>query len=376
MCGQAVRTSWRIGEPLGIALAVVGLLVAVAALVYFSQFVIERNALSPATDPSSLRELREVDKLSAEIRQIRSDTGGSLFWLKLLAVLVTVGGAVGGYLIGQSHTTRKRLEFENRKKVDELYQQMVIELSNDKDLLRTAAAVKLGELLRSFPQEWEVTASRRDELIQLTKQVLAASLAIEGNPKVLKTLTIQVVLHRSWAQDAEATRKCHPWNGSSSPALKGNYGDLRGADLSNAKGNDAYWARVDFTYADFYKAALGNTSFREAILVGAQFRETDLAGAVLSGADCEEANFKLADVTGADLTRSNLSRATFEAVDLRGADLGEARLAGTRFLRAKVHGVSLTGAVAEDVEGEVDISPAGDGSTLVPAGSWARSAAG
>ena len=198
--------TWRMNESLAIALSVVGLLAVVLALVYVSQYMIERDALSPVDDPAQLRELREVDKLSAEIRQIRSDTGGSLFWLKLVGVLVTVGGAVGGYLVGQSRSTRRRLEFEDRKKVDELYQQMVVELASPSELLRTAAAVKLGELLRAFPQEWQVSDSRRDELVQLTKQVLAASLAIEKEAKVLKTLTIQVVLHQPWADDEEATR--------------------------------------------------------------------------------------------------------------------------------------------------------------------------
>lgn len=365
----------RISEPWGIALAVVALLVAIASLVYVSQFVIERNALSTATDPASLRELREVDKLSAEIRQIRSDTGGSLFWLKLLAVLVTVGGAVGGYLIGQSRTTRKRLEFEDRRKVDELYQQMVVELSGQSDLLRTAAAVKLGELLRAFPREWQVSGTRHDELVQLTKQVLAASLAIETSEKVLKTLTIQVVLHHPWADDATAERRCHPWTEQAETVSKGAYGDLRSADLSNAKAEDAYWARVDFTYADFYRARLEDASFREAILVGAQFRETKLQAAVLAGADCENANFKLAEAPRADFSRANLSGAVFEAVDLRGARLDEARLAGARLLGSKVHGVTLAGAVVDGVEGEVDVSPGGDGSAVVPAAEWARAAA-
>jgi uncharacterized protein YjbI with pentapeptide repeats len=365
----------RLGEPWGIAIAVVALLVAIAALVYVSQFVIERNSLTRSSDPASLREVREVDKLSAEIRQIRSDTGGSLFWLKLLAVLVTVGGAVGGYLIGQSRTTRKRLEFENRRKVDELYQQMVVELSSDSDLLRTAAAVKLGELLRAFPQEWQVSESRLEELVQLTKQVLAASLAIETQAKVLKTLTIQVVLHRPWAGDAEATRRCYPWTDRTPPAAKEAYGDLRQADLSNARATDAYWARVDFTYADFYKAVLGSTSFREAILVGAQFREADLQAAVLSGADCEGATFKLAVAAGADFSRANLSGAVFDEVDLRGACLDEARLTGAKLRGPKVHGVTLAGAAVDGVEGEVDVSPEGDGSALVSAADWLKAAA-
>ena len=57
--------TWRMNESLAIALSVVGLLAVVLALVYVSQYLIERDALSPADDPAQLRELREVDKLSA-----------------------------------------------------------------------------------------------------------------------------------------------------------------------------------------------------------------------------------------------------------------------------------------------------------------------
>jgi hypothetical protein len=364
-----VTRAWRLNESAAIALSVVGLLAIVLVLVYLSQYVIERDALSPAADPSQLREVREIDKLSAEIRQIRSDTGGSLFWLKLVGVLVTVGGAVGGYLVGQSRSTRRRLEFEDRKKVDDLYQQMVVELSSPSELLRTAAAVKLGELLRAFPQEWQVSDSRRAELVQLTKQVLAASLAIEQEAKVLKTLTIQVVLHRPWTDDPEAARRCHPWDDSAT-APKAEYGDLRAADLSNVKADDAYWARVDFTDADLYRAHLKDASLRNAILVRAQFRETLFEGAVLAGADCEGANFKLADLSGADLSGACLRKTRFERSDLRDVNFTGATLSGTRFYGSKVAGAVLVDALLDGIEGEVDIAPEDDKETLVPASEW------
>ncbi len=82
----------------------VGVLLAfVSFFIYYSQTVVDRNA---SHEPGP-KEQGEVDKLAAEIRQIRSDTSGSLFWLKLVARFVTVGGAVGGYLVGQSQNTRR-----------------------------------------------------------------------------------------------------------------------------------------------------------------------------------------------------------------------------------------------------------------------------
>jgi hypothetical protein len=40
---------------------------------------------------------------------------------------------------------------------------------------------------QEFPHEWNVSDKRKNQLIQLTKQVLAAARSIEDEPKVLKT---------------------------------------------------------------------------------------------------------------------------------------------------------------------------------------------
>lgn len=110
-----------------IAGLVVAALVAVVAITYLSQALVEREALTrpSSSEPSAVKgekEQREIDKLAAEIRQIRSDTAGSLFWLKMIALFVTVGGAVSGYLIGQSRNTHRRIDFEKRNNVDAVYQ--------------------------------------------------------------------------------------------------------------------------------------------------------------------------------------------------------------------------------------------------------------
>jgi uncharacterized protein YjbI with pentapeptide repeats len=164
--------------------------------------------------------------------------------------------------------------------------------------------------------------------------VLAASLAIETIPKVLKTLAIQLVRHHPW--DDEARKRI---------------GDARELDLSHASAADAYWARVDFSYADFYHANLTEASFREAVLHGSQFREANLSKAVLIGADCKKANFKLADLRNADLT---------------GADLVEAE-----FEETKVYGAILSGAISgKNKDTWVDNSPAGDRSAMIKVREW------
>jgi hypothetical protein len=324
-----------------VAVVVAIVLAGVMSAGYLLQAVVQRGALTSTTGPADrVRQQREVDKLTAEVKQIRSDTGGSLYWLKLAAVFVTVGAGVGGYLIAHSRSTRERvaaedrrtdlrLAFERRGQVDAAYQAMVLELSSSSAILRANAAMKLGKVLQSPPVEWHLEAERRDEIWSLTKQLLAASLAIETEPKVLKALTIAVALH---AEEDE-------------------HGDLRGLDFSLARAADAYWARIDFRFADFYKADLTGASFRKAKLGRAQFRETILQGAVLAEASCESANFKL--------------------TDLRNADLSGADLTGASFERAMVHGVVLTGATLKSLsEQVVDLSEHGDGSELESVGRW------
>jgi hypothetical protein len=308
---------------------------------FLLQYWIERDLqLRPPIGTSSVKEQHEIAKLAAEIRQIRSDTEGSLFWLKLVALLVTVGGAVGGYLMGLERTSRLRLDFEHRKLIDEAYQSIVRELSDQSRLLRAAAAVKLGMILQSFPAEWDVGEERRNELVQLTKQILAACLALETDPKVLKALTIALVLHRPTGRNEIEDDRSQE------------YGAKR-LDMSGIHAHDAYWAKVDFTQCDFYAAELNKVSFRKAILSQAQFREASLCDAVLAEADCSGASFKLAD--------------------LRRADLRGTTLSGTDFEGAKVYNVQLAGAKWDgSANGNVDLSPDADGSMRVSVDQWRR----
>lgn len=316
---------------LHIAVLVVVVLFLSLALTLGAQYWIELDRTQAGNKAPTAKDSYELSKLDAEIRQIRSDTAGSSFALKVIALFVTVGGAVGGYLIGQSRTTQARVSFEDRKNVDEVYQSIIQELADESPILRAAAAVKLGSVLRSFPAEWNVSEPRREQLMQLTKQVLAAALSIETDKKVLKTLTINLVLHKAKPDAALAS--------------------AQELDLSGASAYDAYWARCDFSYADFYAAHLSRASFRRSTLKGAQFREATANNVIFNDADCTDANFKMAD--------------------LRGASFANATLHGTNFEGARVHAVSLTGAkINELAPCMVDLSEQGDGSELVSIGHW------
>lgn len=281
-----------------VVLAVVAILVGIIAVVTLSESFAQKNSLGrypQGTNLESEKKEREVDKLVAEIRQIRSQTGGSLFWLNLFGVFVTVGGAVGGYVIAQRQnrqeqrsseekTERERLEFEHRKDIDSQFQELVQELTLlDRPLLRAAAAMKLGALLKKFPSEWNVSETRRIELLGLTKQILATALALEESTKVQKAIMIAVAMHP----------------------------DLQNLNFSGVQATNAYWAKRDFTYADFYQANLSYASFRKATLNKAQFWGANLQEAVLAGADCTESNFKLADLQRANFQEANIKGANF-----------------------------------------------------------------
>lgn len=386
---QRIKATLERHKNANVALAVCLFMIAMA---YVMQIVAIRGSLPPIE--TSGEKDYQMAKLVAEIQQIRSDTTGSLFWLKMIALFVTVGGAVSGYLIGQSQTTQKKLDFEKKKNIDTAYQSIVNKLADKDPRLRAAAAVELGSILQSFPTEWCGDSSdddkkRRSQYIQLTKQVLAASLAIEDHKKVRKTLTIALVLHKPWENDP------------AEPA-KRKYADARELDMSGAMAGDAYWRRVDFSGTDFYTADLTKRSFRESILHDAQFAPANLQRAVLAKAICRRANFKTADLRDADLTEAicegtkfisadlrgaDLSKASFaawletnpphrertsfELADLRNANLTNAAFAETNFEAAKVFGCVITGAkFLENPDAWVDNSEAGDGSQIILLSEW------
>jgi uncharacterized protein YjbI with pentapeptide repeats len=168
----------------------------------------------------------------------------------------------------------------------------------------------------------------------LTKQVLAAALAIEENDKVLKTLTINLALHKS-------------------PNLDGLF-SIKDIDLSGAKAINAYWAKCDFSNSDFFMADLSESSFRKSLLSFAQFRQATLTNAIFDDADCTSTNFKLADLRGASFANAELSRTSFEG--------------------ARVYSVKIVGARISDLPYcLVDLSKDGDGSQMTPVGKWVNS---
>jgi hypothetical protein len=158
--------------------AVIGLVILVVVLTLvttlFAQALAERGAITSGSVSRDLTAARQLDKLDAEIQKIRSETAGSLFWLKMIGLFVTVGSAVGGYLIAHTRSANMRLQFERRNEVIRLYQGMVEELSSEKPILRAAAAVRLGAVLEKYPSTWEIegesSEDTKQELVKLPRR--------------------------------------------------------------------------------------------------------------------------------------------------------------------------------------------------------------
>jgi len=334
-------------NPLTISL----LLILMMGLIWY---VIDRSEKAVATaarqsiQPKPQTELDyNSAKILTEIQKNLSETSGSLFWLKLVALFVTVGGAIGGYLVGQSQNSQRQIEFERRKNVDGAYQTIIQELANKElPILRATAAVKLGTILEEFPNEWNVSDERAEQIVRQTKQVLAAGLAMEKDDKLLKTLTIHLMRHKVKESDPKPEWvSAENWK---------KYSDARKLDLSEAKANRAFWADTDFSGTDFFNAKLAQASFRRSILDGVSFFHADLSKAVLAEARGTDTVLAYADLRGANLKDSVLENVSFEG--------------------AKVYGVSLTGARLTNASGNVDVSKYGDGTEFAPVTQWLQNA--
>ena len=103
-------------------------------------------------------------------------------------------------------------------------------------------------------------------------------------------------------------------------------GNLRGANLSQARVCEANLCGADLSHTDLHGADLSGTYLCWADLHGANLREADLREADLSCADLRETdlrgpNLDWAILYGAFLGRADLRGTSLDKTDVRGADL-------------------------------------------------------
>lgn len=131
---------------------------------------------------------------------------------------------------------------------------------------------------------------------------------------------------------------------------------FRNSDLTGASLEKVLASRADFAGAKLQKARL----------VKAEFHRVDMEGADLTGADMSDGDFHRTNFAGANLTDANLTNALLPRSDLRGANLMNTQFGGVYLFRVRIEGVDLT-VTKGLIQAQIDIS-CGDQSTKLPNG--------
>lgn len=117
--------------------------------------------------------------------------------------------------------------------------------------------------------------------------------------------------------------------------------------------------RIDLTNVNLKRAALANTDFRGAVLMGAHLNATNLNGARLDRADLKGAKFVGTYLVEANLSRVEAVGATFQGIRGKGANFTKANLAKCSLLKAGVQDADFTDADLRAVTNMVEAKFAG-----------------
>ncbi len=300
---------------------------------------------------ASLNDVVETERLFAAAR-------ADAVLISVFGLFVAASAMFGGYVLA-------RLDADADRRSGKRFAALESRLGAAAEMLtdgaspqaRATAAGALGRILETCADGGGVSRAQQALLAGQTKAALAAALALETDAGAR-------------AQIAAAVRRHAAGRG------RGAAYDLAGVDFSRARAEQANWADIDATEANFFDARLDGTILRGARLDGARFHGTQAPGAVFAGATGKNvviagADFKGADFSNAAFTGARINDAGFDAADLRGADFAGATFDGVSFDGAKVHGCRAVMATAETPPaGIVDVSPGGDGSKTLPAAAW------
>lgn len=100
--------------------------------------------------------------------------------------------------------------------------------------------------------------------------------------------------------------------------------------------------------ADFSRAHLKQSNFRQALLTGARFQRATLDNSDLSEACCENADFSGATLTGSMFIRTDFRHAHFHDANLMGAMLQKSRLEGADLRYANLFRADLSQSLTSD----------------------------
>lgn len=171
---------------------------------------------------------------------------------------------------------------------------------------------------------------------------------------------------RSWAEDAEASRRWLETGGADGSTVQWIDDDLSGSDLSNAVLVEATLLRSNFSDCLMQRADLSR-----AMAGGARFDRARLADAALVKTELTEAHFDRADASQARFTKSTLDRATFPGTVLRSANFDSASCIDASFCEADLRGASFVKTNLEGADlGGADLSGTRWQGTVVNAATW------
>ncbi len=227
-------------------------------------------------------------------------------------------------------------------------------LGHDKDSVRLGGAYELFHLA-------EDTAEDTKDLRQTVLDILCAHIrrttgevGYQEKHKLRPSEEIQSLLTLLFVQEHEVFKGLHI-------NLQGSW--LNGADLREARLQEAVLTRTHLRRAHLEDARLQGTHLVGAFLQGAELRDARLQGAklmsvFLQGAGLWDASLQGAKLVGAFLQGAKLVGARLQGAELwstflQGAELGGAFLQGAELWRASLQGTNLLDASLQGVSSQL-----------------------
>lgn len=176
---------------------------------------------------------------------------------------------------------------------------------------------------------WQATSRSRDVAVSALDRIRLEGW-LQGEDSVLKGIDFGH-LDPKW-DEAELTKA----------NLQG--AKLRAAKMQQSKLQGANFESADLTWANFYRANMGDIILRGAYMSSTKLQNTllwysDMRGCDCSLSDLQEANLAGAKMQWSDLRGSNFQNAYMFLVNLFGSHLGGANLTGAYLLGADIEDV-------------------------------------
>jgi hypothetical protein len=263
---------------------------------------------------------------------------GAVFGAIVGAIAVLLGGLLNYFT--QAKVQKRQLKVLREGQITDLITRAIDQLGSDKTDVRLGGVWALERLVESSPDEWRLLSAVLTAYVQ--NHAPWPPRADRQPPET--TPRGQLPPLRSWAPDVQAVltvlARRGGWPGEQLNLVSV---DLRMAELTEAKLEEAVLRGSCLQRAILHKADLQGAIFSRSLMQGADLRDAHLEHATLSRSQLDEA-----DLGGAYLEGARIIRFT----DLRNAILKGAYLSGATATRDTTwppgFEVSMHGVVIED----------------------------